>query len=66
MIPNSLKKRFFTSLVLLSLVILIFNFNVILVYCLIVLGVLSILEFLQLTNKIINNYLNLIILNFFL
>ena len=52
MISNNLKKRFYTSTALLSLVILIFNFNLILMYSLIVLGVISILEFLNISKKI--------------
>ena len=52
MISNNLKKRLYTSLVLLALVILILNFNFILIYSLIILGVISILEFLNITKKI--------------
>ena len=52
MISNNLKKRFYTSLVLLALVILILNFNFILIYSLIILGVISILEFLSISKKI--------------
>ena len=65
MISKNLKARFVTSLLLLSIVILIFNFNFILTYCLIVLGVLSILEFLQLTKRIFRNKLFKNIINFF-
>ena len=63
---GNLQKRILTSLGLLSLVLLIFNFNLILVYALIVLGVVSILEFLQITKKIIKNNLILTAVNFFL
>ena len=52
MISNNLKKRLYTSLVLLALVILILNFNFILIYSLIILGVISILEFLSISKKI--------------
>ena len=52
MISKNLKIRIYTSLVLLSLVILIFNFNLVLVYSLIILGVLSILEFLKIIKQI--------------
>tara|TARA_Y200000002_G_scaffold290347_1_gene244442 strand:+ start:327 stop:977 length:651 start_codon:yes stop_codon:yes gene_type:complete len=52
MISNNLKKRFYTSLVLLTLVVLILNFNFILVYSLIILGVISVLEFLNISKKI--------------
>ena len=62
---GNLQKRILTSLGLLSLVLLIFNFNLILVYVLIVLGVVSILEFLQITKKIIKNNLRLTTVNFF-
>ena len=62
---GNLQKRILTSLGLLSLVLLIFNFNLILVYALIVLGVVSILEFLQITKKIIKNNLRLTAANFF-
>lgn len=62
---GNLQKRILTSLGLLSLVLLIFNFNLILVYALIVLGVVSILEFLQITKKIIKNNLILTAVNFF-
>ena len=62
---GNLQKRILTSLGLLSLVLLIFNFNLILVYALIVLGVVSILEFLQITKKIIKNSLRLTAVNFF-
>ena len=49
---NNLKKRIITSLVLLSIIYLIFNFNFFLAYILIVIGVLSIIEFLQISKKI--------------
>ena len=62
---GNLQKRILTSLGLLSLVLLIFNFNLILVYALIVLGVVSILEFLQIIKKIIKNNLILTAVNFF-
>ena len=53
MISDNLKKRFITSLALLTLVILIFNSNFIMVYSLILILVFSILEFLNITKKII-------------
>ena len=52
MISSNLKKRIFTSIYLLGLTILIIKFNFVLLYSLIVLGVLSILEFLNITKKI--------------
>ncbi len=52
MISSNLKKRIFTSICLLGLTILIIKFNFVLLYSLIVLGILSILEFLNITKKI--------------
>ena len=63
MISNNLKSRIVTSLILLVTILLIFNSNIILIYSLIVLGVLSILEFIQLTRKIFLNKLFLFALN---
>ena len=65
MISIDLKKRILTSLILLSLILLIFNSNMILIYFLIISGVLSILEFIQLTKKIVLNKLFLFLLNIF-
>ena len=65
MILNNFKKRFLTSIFLLLLFFLIFKSYIILNYCLIVLGVLSILEFLNLSRKIFKNKLGLILLNIF-
>ncbi len=53
MILSNIKKRIFTSIVLLALVLLTIKYNFILVYFLIILGVLSIIEFISLTKKII-------------
>ena len=53
MITNNLKKRIFTSLLLFILFFLIYNFNFFLIYSLIVLGVLSLIEFYNAINKII-------------
>ena len=60
---SNFKKRIFTSIALLFLVILIFKFNLALIYCLILIGVLSILEFIQITKKIFKNKLGLILIN---
>ena len=60
---SNFKKRIFTSIGLFFLVLLIFKFNLILVYCLLLIGVLSILEFLQITKKIFKNNLSLILIN---
>ena len=49
---SNLKKRISTSFILLFLVFLIFKFNIILVYALLILGVFSILEFLNISRKI--------------
>ena len=49
---KDLKKRAFTSFILLFLVFLIFNNNVVLVYTLLVLGTLSSIEFINLCKKI--------------
>ena len=51
----NLKKRIITSLCLFILLILIFKYKIILVYSFIILGVLSIIEFLNLSKKILNN-----------
>ncbi len=49
---NNFKKRLLTSFVLFLLIYLIFNFNYILGFTLIVLGIISILEFTNITKKI--------------
>ena len=63
MISNNFKKRIITSLFLLSLFILIFVFNEILIFSLIIFGVISIVEFIDITRKIFNRFLALIISN---
>ena len=60
---NNLKKRIFTSLFLLSLFILMFVFNEILIFSLIIFGVISIVEFIDITRKIFNHFLIFIISN---
>ena len=55
MISKNLKNRIYTSLVLFSLIILIFNSNFILVYSLIIFGVFSILEFITIIKRIFIN-----------
>ena len=55
MISNNLKKRIYTSLILFLLITLVSSSKAILVFSLIVLSVLSALEFINLTNKIIKN-----------
>ena len=63
MISKNFKKRIFTSLFLLSLFILMFVFNEILIFTLIIFGVLSIVEFIDITRKTFNRVLVLIISN---
>ena len=62
---SNFKKRIFTSIGLFFLVLLIFKFNLALIYCLILIGVISILEFLQITKKILRNKLGQILINKF-
>ena len=54
MIYKDLKKRFFTSIILLVFVFFIFKFKYLMGLILIIFGVLSILEFLNLSKKIFN------------
>ena len=63
MITNNLKKRIFTSLLLFFLFFLIYNFNFFLIYSLIVLGVLSLIEFYNAINKIIKSKLYTLFMN---
>lgn len=66
MISKNFKKRFYTSVLLLCLLTIMFSSNFISVYLLIILSTLSILEFLQLTKKLSVNkfYFNLMNLFF--
>ena len=63
MISKNFKKRIITSLFLLSLFFLIFVFNEILIFSLIIFGVISIVEFIDITRKTFNRVLVLIISN---
>ena len=63
MISKNFKKRIITSLLLLSLFILMTLFNEILIFSLIIFGVISIVEFIDITRKIFNRFLVLIISN---
>ena len=63
MIKKDLRKRIYTSLVLLFLIFLIVSFSTVLVFCLIVLGVMSIIEFLSITKNIYKNKLYFLISN---
>ena len=65
MIINNLKKRFYTSLILFFILTLIFIFDSVQIYFLILLGVLSILEFLKLTRNIFKKKINQIMINLF-
>ena len=62
---NNLKKRLFTSVVLMFVFLLFFSSNFFLVYGLIVLGIFSIIEFLQLSKRIIKNNYFIFFLNIF-
>ena len=67
MISANLKQRIYTSLLLLLLVFLVLNFNIILVYTLILIGVYSALEFLSISKKIfINKFLEIVSNIFFI
>tara|TARA_Y100000389_G_scaffold46263_1_gene41192 strand:+ start:4127 stop:4777 length:651 start_codon:yes stop_codon:yes gene_type:complete len=63
MILLNLKKRIITSLILFFLIFLIIKFNFILVYSLIVLGIVSCIEFFSILRKIFNNKHYLLIYN---
>ena len=56
MINKDLKKRVLTSIILLFASILMIKFNFISIYILITLGTISIIEFLQISNKIFKKY----------
>ena len=66
MISANLKSRFYTSISLIFLIILIASSNFFLVYSLIILGTLSIIEFINITKKISSDKLFLISFNLFL
>ncbi len=63
MISQNLKERFITSFFLVVLIILFMKYDFFLVYTLIVLGALSVIEFLDITKKITSNRLYLLISN---
>jgi len=64
MMSANFKKRFLTSISLLILIFLFLSSDFVLIYSLIVLGVLSIIEFLNLSKKIFDNRLFLFLANF--
>ena len=63
MISKNFRFRFYTSLALFSLLYLFFNYKIVLLYFLIIFGVLSILEFLNLTKKIFIRKTKFLLLN---
>ncbi len=63
MITQDIKKRIYTSIVLLFLIFLILKFNYILVFSLIVLGLYSLLEFFNISKNILKNKFYLLIIN---
>ena len=63
MISKSTKIRFYTSLFLFFLVYLMISSKFFLAYTLIILGVISLIEFLSITKKIISNFFYLVIVN---
>ena len=62
---NNLKKRISTSLLLIFVFLLFFSSNFFLVYGLIVLGIFSVLEFLQLSKRIFKKNFTFLFLNIF-
>ena len=52
----NLKKRVYTSILLILITLLIFKNDFVLIYSLLLLGVMSIIEFLNLTDKIFKNF----------
>ena len=60
---QNFKKEFITSIILFFLLFLILKFEIILITSLIILGILSILEFFSISVKICKNKLSLFILN---
>ena len=65
MISKNFKKRFITSLFLLLITLLIISFNFMLIYSLLILSVLSIIEFGNLTKKIFRSNSYIILFNIF-
>ena len=62
---DNLKKRILTSIVLIFLFLLFFSSNFFLVYGLIVLGIFSVIEFLQLSKRIFKKNFSLVFFNIF-
>ena len=55
MIDGNLKKRLITSIILFTALVLLLNYNFVLLYCIILFGTISILEFINLLKKINSN-----------
>ena len=64
MIIRNLKKRLFTSVLLLFLLIIIFNFKILFLYSIIVLSVISIIEFLNMTKRFLKKKISFCLINF--
>ena len=60
---TNFQNSLYTSIVLLSLIFLIFKFNIILVYFLIILGIFSILEFMDVTKRLSISLFKLYLIN---
>ena len=56
MIDGNLKKRLITSIILFAILGLLLNYNFVLIYCIILFGTISILEFTNLLKKINSNF----------
>ena len=65
MITKNFQKRFFTSIILLILVFLMINFKLISTYLIILFGVMSLLEFLQISKKIFSKAFYRFLVNLF-
>ncbi len=63
MISSKLKKRIFTALILFLLYLIIFNYNIFFAYALIILGIISILEFFNITKKITKSRFTFLAIN---
>ena len=63
MISKNLSKRFITSILLFLLIYIIFKSNFLFIYSLIIVSVLSIIEFLSITKRFLNNKANFYLIN---
>ena len=64
MISRNFKKRLLTSVLLLFLLIIIFNLKILFLYAIIVLSVISIIEFLDMTKRFLKKKFSFLIINF--